>query len=267
MKSGVYTLNGERKEEIQLPKFFEARVRPDLIKRAVLSLQSKRRQPYGKSAFGDKKWVVEPRGKGRDTSRISRTRGGMGQARVVPQAVGGRSVRAPTSQKKITEEINKKEKRKALKSSIAATSDPNLVLLRGHAAEEVPETPIIIENEFEEIEKTEAVVDVLENLGVRSDLKRAKEGKNVRAGKGKRRGRKYEGRKSILLVVSGESDEILRAARNLPGVDVVPSDYLSVENLAPGTHPGRLTLFTKKALKLLEERLLKKQVQTEEGGN
>lgn len=255
MRRSVYTLNGTRKEEKTLPKFFDTRIRPDLIKRAVLAIRSERYNPPGKSPWGDKKWVVEPRGKGFDTSRISRTRGGMGRARVVPQAVGGRSVRAPTSKEKIVEEINKKEKLKALKSALSASADPKLILLRGHAAENVPEVPLILENDFEKIEKTEKVLETLKNLGLEPDLKRASK-KKVRAGKGKRRGRKYKKKKSCLIIVSGEHDEIFRAARNLAGVDVVSYSQLSVENLAPGTHLGRLTLFTTKALDLLQEKLV-----------
>lgn len=255
MKRTVYTLKGDQKREMPLPSFFTNRVRPDLIKRAVLSLQSKRRQPYGQSPWGNKKWVVEPRGKGYDTSRVSRTRGGMGQARVIPQAVGGRAVRSPSSDKKIVEDINKKEKLKALKSALAATADPNLVLLRGHAAEQVPEVPLILENKFEEIEKTSEVLKVLEQVGMGPDLKRAREGQTIRSGKGKRRGRKYRKKKSLLLVVSSKESKVIRAARNLQGLDVVPYEYLSVENLAPGAHPGRLTLFTEKALKLLQEKI------------
>ncbi|NOR39028.1 MAG: 50S ribosomal protein L4, partial [Candidatus Thorarchaeota archaeon] len=38
------------------------------------------------------------------------------------------------------------------------------------------------------------------------------------------------------------------AARNLPGVDVVEVHGLNADLLAPGTHPGRLVLWTKSAI-------------------
>jgi large subunit ribosomal protein L4e len=38
------------------------------------------------------------------------------------------------------------------------------------------------------------------------------------------------------------------AARNHPGVEVVVVDNLNAELLAPGTHPGRLTIYTPSAL-------------------
>jgi large subunit ribosomal protein L4e len=59
------------------------------------------------------------------------------------------------------------------------------------------------------------------------------------------RGRRYKQRKS-LLIVTGEFP--LKAAQNLAGVDVVTFDQLNTELLAPGTLPGRLTVFTESAL-------------------
>jgi large subunit ribosomal protein L4e len=59
------------------------------------------------------------------------------------------------------------------------------------------------------------------------------------------RGRKYKQRKGLLIVTKSE---ILRSARNLPGVDVVTIDQLNVEHLAPGMQPGRLTIWTEGAL-------------------
>ena len=49
MKVNVYSIQGEVKEEIELPAIFNEEYRPDLIKRAVLSAQSARIQPWGKS--------------------------------------------------------------------------------------------------------------------------------------------------------------------------------------------------------------------------
>ncbi|MFY9201556.1 MAG: 50S ribosomal protein L4, partial [Methanosarcina flavescens] len=70
-------------------------------------------------------------------------------------------------------------------------------------------------------------------------------------GRGKLRGRKYKNKKSI-LIVAGEDAPILKAARNLAGVDVTTVDSLNAELLAPGTHAGRLTIWTESAIKKLE---------------
>ncbi len=82
------------------------------------------------------------------------------------------------------------------------------------------------------------------------DVVRAKAGKNIRAGRGKTRGRKYKTPRGPLLVV-GEDKGISLAARNHPGVEVVVVDNLNAELLAPGTHPGRLTLYTRSAVEKL----------------
>ena len=63
---------------------------------------------------------------------------------------------------------------------------------------------------------------------------------------------KRNGTKSALIVVS--KGPIKKAAANLPGVDVVDVAELSVRHLAPGTHPGRLTLFSESALPEIAKR-------------
>ena len=64
------------------------------------------------------------------------------------------------------------------------------------------------------------------------------------------RGRRYKQRKSVLIVTGNEP---LRAARNLAGVDAVTVNQLNTELLAPGTHAGRLTVWTESAIRRLEE--------------
>jgi large subunit ribosomal protein L4e len=68
------------------------------------------------------------------------------------------------------------------------------------------------------------------------------------------RGRRYVGKKSVLIVVAQDRG-IVRSARSLPGVDVVLAKDLNVEHLAPGCHAGRLVVWTKSAIKALGERL------------
>ena len=84
-----------------------------------------------------------------------------------------------------------------------------------------------------------------------SDVERA-DRKKIRAGRGKTRGRKHKLGKGPLIVVS-EDKGISRAARNLPGVDIVEVDYLNAELLAPGTHAGRLVVWSRSAFELLDE--------------
>jgi LSU ribosomal protein L4P len=57
-----------------------------------------------------------------------------------------------------------------------------------------------------------------------------------------------------LLIVVRKNNGIAKAARNLPGVTVKTVKNLSVMDLAPGGHPGRLTVYTVGALEELRAR-------------
>jgi len=56
------------------------------------------------------------------------------------------------------------------------------------------------------------------------------------------------------LVVVGEDKNARKALRNFEGLDVVRAVDLSVEALAPGTHPGRLTIWSESAIKTIAEK-------------
>ncbi len=247
MIAKVLDLKGEVVEEIELPKVFETEYRPDVIKRAVLAIQSHRRQPYGTNPLAGVDYAWENWGPGYGYARVPRLKHGS-RALVVPQAVGGRKAHPPKVQKKWAEKINKKEKRLALKSAIASTANPELVKARNHIFE--GELPKIVVNDIESIKKTKEVIEVFKAIGVYADVERAKETKRVRAGKGKMRGRRYVMKKSVLLVV-GSDGGIIKAAKNLPGVDAVLVKDLNVELLAPGCKAGRLTVWSKSAIDYL----------------
>ncbi|MCJ7560718.1 50S ribosomal protein L4, partial [Candidatus Bathyarchaeota archaeon] len=76
--------------------------------------------------------------------------------------------------------------------------------------------------------------------------------RKIRAGKGKRRGRKMKQAVGPLIVVV-ENKGLADAASNIPGVDIVTVNNLNTEMLAPGTHPGRLTLWTNGAIERLDK--------------
>lgn len=98
---------------------------------------------------------------------------------------------------------------------------------------------------------TRKFVAMMEGLGLGDDLVRAKEGRKIRAGKATMRGRKYRTPKSVLLVVS-KKEGLHKAAKNVPGVDVIATKDLCAEDLAPGGDIGRLTVWTKSAIEELE---------------
>jgi large subunit ribosomal protein L4e len=247
MKAQVKTLEGSVGGEIELPQAFSVEFRPDLIKRAVLSLQSRRYQPHGAHPYAGIRTSAHSWGSGRGVSHVPRIKNGSRAARV-PQARGGREAHPPVTAEVLIEKINRKENRRAFLSAIAATASEDLVRARGHRFE--GELPVVLVDDFEQLERTPDVIAALTAAGVYADIERARDGRNVRPGRGKMRGRHYKQPRSLLIVTAGEP---LRAARNLAGVDAVSVRELNTEHLAPGTHAGRLTVWTRAAVKALEE--------------
>jgi large subunit ribosomal protein L4e len=84
------------------------------------------------------------------------------------------------------------------------------------------------------------------------DIYRVRDSRKIRAGKGKRRGRKMKQAVGPLIVVV-DNKGLAEAAGNIPGVDVVTVNGLNAEILAPGAHPGRLTLWTNGAIERLDK--------------
>ncbi|MHC1611081.1 MAG: 50S ribosomal protein L4 [Candidatus Methanospirareceae archaeon] len=251
-KAKVLDLSGNFIKEITLPQVFTEEYRPDLIKRAVLAMQSNRLQPKGTDPLAGRRTSAESWGPGRGVARVPRIRDGRRAARA-PQTVGGRRAHPPKIEKVLTKKINKKERRKAIKSAIAATINQELVRSRGHRFSDEVELPIVVEDSFADLEKTSDVEAFFKTIGLWNDVLRAKKRK-VRAGKGKMRGRRYKSKKSILIVISRElagDKRITQSAKNLPGVDVSYVEDLNAELLAPGTHPGRLTIWTESSLREL----------------
>ncbi|MDH5459959.1 MAG: 50S ribosomal protein L4, partial [Candidatus Bathyarchaeota archaeon] len=121
-----------------------------------------------------------------------------------------------------------------------------------HSIEDAPQIPLIVTDELEKVKKTNEVEETLIHLGVLSDIYRVRDSRKIRAGKGKRRGRKIKQAVGPLIVVA-ENRGVIKAARNVPGVDIVTVDNLNAEILAPGTHPGRLTIWTSSAIERLNE--------------
>jgi len=248
----IFSLEGKPVGKTELPSIFSTPLRPDVIKRAVLSIQSRKRQPQGRDPMAGKRTTAESRGTGSGISRIPRTKNPGGRAAFAPGTVKGRAGHPPTSEKRIVKRIPRKEKRLALFSAIAATASKELVAARGHSIEDVLEIPLVVEDGFDRLRKTKEVEEALVRLGVLSDIYRVKGSRKVRPGKGKRRGRRIKQAVGPLLVVA-KNDGIVEAARNIPGVDVVAVESLNAELLAPGTHPGRLTIWTSGAIGKLSE--------------
>ncbi|WP_440764639.1 50S ribosomal protein L4 [Natronorubrum sp. DTA7] len=250
MEATVRDLDGDDAGSIELPAVFETTYRPDLIARAVNVARANRKQAYGADEFAGMRTPAESFGSGRGMAHVPRQDG---RARRVPQAVKGRKSHPPKAEKDQSQSINTKAKKLAVRSAIAATTDADLVAERGHQFDDDAEIPVVVSDEFEALQKTKEVVSFLEAAGLADDIERADEGRSVRSGQGKARGRKYKTPTSILFVTSSESGPS-RAARNLAGADVTTAAEVNAEELAPGAQPGRLTVWTESALEEVADR-------------
>lgn len=246
----IFDLQGKSSRKTTLPTIFSTPLRPDVIKRAVLAIQSSRIQPQGRDPMAGKKTTAESRGTGSGTARIPRIKGGSGRAAFAPGTVKGRQPHPPRAEKKILKSIPKKEAKLALFSAIAATAQKDTVFSRGHKIENVVQIPLIVDDAIEGLKRSKEVEETLANLGVIDDITRVRNSRKVRAGKGKHRGRKMKQAVGPLIVVV-DCKGLADAACNVPGVQVTSVANLNTEMLAPGTHPGRLTLWTSSAIETL----------------
>lgn len=254
MKVDVFGTDGKKTKQIELPKVFNEKVREDLIKRAVLSDQTKKYQPKGNYIWAGLETSARYRGrkeaygslKNRGQAMLPREirpKGKWGDVKKVPFSKGGRRAHPPKVEKIIIEKINKKEYQKALKSALAATANLEIVQKRGH---KTTIAPIILEDTFNTIKKTKDINKILLMI-FEDDLKRGKNTKKRTTRKGGKRTPK------TALIVVTDNSELLKSSKNISGVDVVLTKDLTVELLAPGADAGRLTCYTESALKELEK--------------
>ncbi len=260
MKADVYSIEGKKISEMELPEVFSEQVRPDLIARAVLHEASKEFQPKGVHKLAGMQTPAEYQGrkenyrsiKNHGISRLPREKlpkGRFGKVRMIPFAVGGRRAHPPNPGKILVEEMNRKEYAKALRSAIAATADAKSVAARGHRMGGVA-VPFVVEGKFEALGKTKDVEAALGKMGLADDLARSRNGKKARSGvRVLRRGGSKVPRSVLIVVSAGKPLE--KAARNIPGVDVCTVKGLEARKLAPGAKPGRLTVWCEPVLKEL----------------
>mgnify|MGYP006285828593 FL=1 len=260
MKSKKFDENGKKKGSKELPDLFNTEFKPTAIKKAVLSIMANKRQKYGSDPKAGNRSSAHYHGHrddrytmmNREMSRMQRIHSGgflHMTARNVPQARKGRKAHPPKSEKNFSININKKEKKLAVKSALAATKNKEMIETRGH---KFLDSPLIVDNSLEDKKKTKNVYQALLNMGMDDELKRCKE-KKVRSGKGKRRGRKYKRKTGPLIIVS-DACSLSKSARNIPGVSVRTAQSVNALDLAPGGVAGRLTIITEKALDVLEKR-------------
>ena len=252
MKITTYTTTGTKDGEIELPIIFSTPFRRELIHKAWINLTSHKFQPQGRHPSAGQDVVADsndpPTGQG--VSRVARAQGGgggrQGQGAEVASTRGGRQAHPPIVGKVIYKKLNKKENKLALCSAIAATSSKTIIESRGHKIEGIESFPIIVSDDIESISKSSEMVKVLESLKLTQDTDRL-ESRKSRSGQSRLRGRSKKVGKSVLFVTKDDK-EVSKAIGALPGVEVKSVKDLSVLDLAPGSHPIRLTVYSKSAI-------------------
>ena len=127
---------GLYQERWSLPIVFDTPVREDIIHKSYVNLLSHNFQKQGRYPMAGEVVSAESRNTGQGIARIARARGEgfprAGQAAGVAGVRHGRVAHPPESWKNTYKKINKKENKYGLCSSIAATSNKELVERRGH---------------------------------------------------------------------------------------------------------------------------------------
>lgn len=148
--------------------------------------------------------------------------------------------------------ISVNQRRYATCSAIAASAVTGLVMARGHKVDNIPEIPLVVESKtISSVARTKDAVALLKKLGAYDDVQKAADSHQLRAGKGKFRGRRYTQRRGPLIVFN-EGGSLEKAFRNLPGVELCSVNALNLLQLAPGGHLGRFVIWTQDAFSALE---------------
>jgi large subunit ribosomal protein L4e len=116
---------------------------------------------------------------------------------------------------------------------------------------ELPQVPLVIANDVQSLEKTKQAVSVLKAVGAYDDVEKCQASKQLRTGKGKWRNRRHTMRRGPLVCYKQDSG-LVKAFRNLPGVELCPVESLNLLQLAPGGHVGRFIVWTEDAFKALD---------------
>jgi len=85
---------------------------------------------------------------------------------------------------------------------LAASAILPLVQARGHRVDKVPSIPLVVDDDFHNVENTSGVVGMLKRFGAYQDVQRCIKSKTIRAGRGKARNRRYSQKIGPLIIVN-----------------------------------------------------------------
>lgn len=243
--------------KVTLPGVFSTGIRTDIVNFVHTNISKNRRQGQAVKYDAGMRHSAESWGTGRAVARIPRV-GGSGTSRSGQAAFGnmcrkGRMFAPLRIWRRWHRRSNIKQKRFAICTALAASAILPLVQARGHRVDQVPELPLVVDNSTESIERTKEAVKFLQNVGAFADVKKVADTVKVRAGKGKYRNRRYRTRRGPLVVYSGKNVPLIKALRNVPGVETVHVSRLNLLQLAPGGHVGRFIVWTEGAFNELNK--------------
>ena len=236
----VYTIDGKEEKKIILPEIFSYPVKEELIRRAVVSERSYALQPQGHFLRAGQQTTAKYYGRmnsyrsGRHMGIAIRPReklggGRQGKVKVIPSAMKGKRAHPHVIEKIQFERMNNKEYQNALRSCIAANTKVHM--------------PVVVNDKIQTISKTKEILAVFNNLHLSNALETKK-----RLRKGVRRStRQRIYKKSLLFVVFNDANAI-KAARNIPGLDVCRLDQINANMLTPGGDYGRITVWSESAI-------------------
>lgn len=262
MKAQIYDIKGNKKSEMEVPKFFSARIREDIVSKVLEAM--KKTQPYAPSPVAGKQHAAKGKvkhlrhvwrsGYGRGGSRVPRKifsrRGSQfnWEAAEVPFARGGMRAHPPKVVSMLnTPRINKKEMRIALMSALSSTADAKEIMKRYASVEKVEGKFPFIVSELNSVKAKELISGLKKILGTEL-FSVGIQKRQVRSGRGKARGRKYK-KNAGLLIVLGNDEKLQTNA-----FDVKKASEVSVSDIAKGGL-GRLVVYTEKAIKELGVRV------------
>ncbi|CAI4255299.1 CHS_3a_G0002190.mRNA.1.CDS.1 [Saccharomyces cerevisiae] len=234
----VHSLTGEATANaLPLPAVFSAPIRPDIVHTVFTSVNKNKRQAYAVSEKAGHQTSAESWGTGRAVARIPRVGGGgtgrSGQGAFGNMCRGGRIVTPLLLL--------------LLLLLLPLWSWPEVT-----ESKKIPEIPLVVSTDLESIQKTKEAVAALKAVGAHSDLLKVLKSKKLRAGKGKYRNRRWTQRRGP-LVVYAEDNGIVKALRNVPGVETANVASLNLLQLAPGAHLGRFVIWTEAAFTKLDQ--------------
>lgn len=189
MDVNTYNQKGEKIGQTKLPKeIFEKDFKPDLIHQVVVSMQSNKRQ--GTAHTKDRS---EVRGGGRKPWRQKGTgRARHGSSRS-PIWIGGGVTFGPRNERNYKKVIPKNMRRAALFSVLSAKAKDNEILIIDKISIEEPKTKILYN----------LLTDLLKKI-------------------------KKETLKSSLVVTSKKDENLLKAIKNIPGVELIEARNLNI---------------------------------------